>query len=353
MARNPVRQGSTQATRLYINVLFQAQRTTGQQRYASEVTRRLIDRPDVLPLSAPPSWGSVPTLTHLWAQVGLPFTAADGVLLSMTARSPVAARRHVVVVHDLFPITNPEWYSRTYAVTHAAALHVQLRTASVLAAVSEPVQEQLRERYPDKEVVLAPNAPADCFGRTVGPAASAPPPSRQGFILAVGSADPRKNFARLLTAYERLSPDLRQAHPLVIVGGEGSQFAASGVHLQTESTIRRLGYVDDNELAQLYAAAAVVVVPSLNEGFGLPVVEALAAGAQVVASDIPAFRWVAGRSATYFNPLSDVSIAEAMADALLRPTPPDRRLQDREIILERFSWEKTAQLLLEAASSLM
>jgi glycosyltransferase involved in cell wall biosynthesis len=271
----------------------------------------------------------------------------------MTARSPVLARRHLLVVHDLFPITHPEWYSRKYAITHGAQLAAQLRTATALAAVSQPVAEELQERFPRKRVVLAPNAPADHFTRAAAPIQEAGV-SDEGFLLAVGSMDPRKNFARLIKAYVSLPVHLRERHPLWIVGGHGVNFSSIGVDLAAAGNATRLlGYVDDARLAELYRRAHAVVVPSLDEGFGLPVVEALAAGASVVASDIPVFRWVAGPHATFFDPLSESSIARALTETLERPRDPTEQQGGRASVLQRFSWTSTANVLLGAAQSLL
>ena len=337
---------------VFVNGLFLSQRITGQQRYAGEVTRRLVSDPSVRVLQAPRRLRDSAVLTHLWAQTGLPASSTNGVLLSMTARSPVLARRHLLVVHDLFPVTHPEWYSRKYAVTHGAQLTAQLRAATALAAVSQPVVDQLTERFPSKPVLLAPNAPADLFTRD-SELTTDPARAEEGFLLAVGSLDPRKNFARLVRAYASLPVDVREQHPLWIVGGTGMNFASIGADLtEAGSTTRLLGYVDDQELTELYRRATAVVVPSLDEGFGLPVVEALAAEAPVVASDIPVFRWVAGNRAYYFDPLDEASMTEALMTAISRPPSPAERRAGREGVMDRFSWEQTAAALLEAAQSL-
>ena len=337
---------------IFVNGLFLTQRVTGQQRYAGEVTRRLAHDPSVRVLEGPQRARDSAVLNHLWAQTGLPARSATGVLLSMTARSPVLARRHLLVVHDLFPVTNPEWYSRKYAITHGAQLTAQVHAATALAAVSQPVVDQLRQRYPSKPVILAPNAPAQLFAG--GPErAYDSGASEDGFLLAVGSMDPRKNFARLVHAYARLPLDVRKQHPLWIVGGSGMNFASIGADLtMAGETTRLLGYVDDHELASLYQRATAVVVPSLDEGFGLPVVEALAGQAPVVASDIPVFRWVARGSARYFDPLSEASIAEALLEAIHRQPSAEERRAGREDVMTRFTWERTAAALLKAAQDL-
>lgn len=352
--------GGTPAGRsreVLVNGLFLAQAITGQQRFAQEVLRRLSADPSVRTLRAPDPVGTRPVLAHLWAQLVVPVAAARSPLLSLTARSPVVARRHVLVVHDLFPVTHPEWYTRTYAATHAAQLTAQLRMASTLAAVSEPLAAELRRRYPRTRVVVAPNAPAACFTPAPDDGGAAMDPADGGqedFLLAVGTLDPRKNFARLLRAYLTLPEDLRKAHPLWIAGGQGLAFSSIGVDLDgMDDTVRPLGYLGDQALATLYRRAAAVVVPSLDEGFGLPLVEAMATGAPVVASDIPVFRWVAGEGVAYFDPLSERSIADALAGVLESPPSSRQRQENREVVVNRFRWEATAASLLAELRSLL
>jgi glycosyltransferase involved in cell wall biosynthesis len=263
----------------------------------------------------------------------------------MTARSPVLARRHILVVHDLFVLEHPEWYSRRYVCTHAPVLAAQLRTASGLVGVSEPVAELLRRRFPGKPVAVAPNAPSEVFRnasvadlpREVGELVA----SRgvEGFFFAVGSRDPRKNFDRLIEAYGRLPSAVRRAFPLVIAGGGSSVFASSTVRASTE--VRWIGYVDDPSLAALYTAATAVVVPSLDEGFGLPVVEALAAGGRLAVSDIPPFRWVAEDTVRYFKPDAVEDMTRVLRAMVTQP--PGR--VDSAALSARFSWAASADII--------
>ena len=138
---------------LTVNGAFYGQRVTGQQRYATEVAERLATRDSVRVLRpsgrrltecpCSPTPGPTPFC---------PWPAARGALVSLTSRSPVIARRHTVVVHDLFVLRHPEWYSPRYARTHAPLLAAQLRTAAGIVAVSAPVADEIRRLYPRKPV---------------------------------------------------------------------------------------------------------------------------------------------------------------------------------------------------------
>lgn len=325
------------AGRTVINRSFATQRVTGQQRYAGEISDRLVGTPGVDALEPSGWWRGSPVRVWLWALSVLPLRAGERVLLSLTARAPLWARRQVLVVHDLFVLTNPEWFSRAYYWTHAPVLRFQLRTAKALIAVSEPVADQLSSY--GVPVRVAPNAPSAVFSAPVtaddDAVLEARGLRRGTYLLAVGSLDPRKNLPRLARAYAAMSPEERAAHPLVVVGGGSAIFRAQDLAWSPE--VVDAGYVSDDELRALYAGARAVVFVSLAEGFGLPLVEAAAAGTgALVISDIPVFRWVCGSAAHYVDPKSVESITaglRASLDVELRPG----------IDLDRFDWDDSAR----------
>jgi glycosyltransferase involved in cell wall biosynthesis len=332
---------------LYVNGTFIGQQVTGQQRYATEISAELVRRHAGRVLSPPPLVRKQAAVAHAWAHTALPVLSAHGLLVSMTARSPMLARRHTVVIHDLFVLEHPEWYSKTYVRTHAPVLSAQMRTASGLVAVSVPVAEQLRRRFPRKRIAVAPNAPSNVFRRPspedlpLGVRDFLATPGVEGFYFAVGSLDPRKNFSRLMEAYTRLPSAVRRAYPLVIAGGSSTVFADSKV--VSPAGVRWVGYVEDLALAALYQAATAVVVPSLDEGFGLPVVEALTAGGRLAVSDIPTFRWVARDAARYFRPddVADMArVLELMVD------DPGTAVETNGVAA-RFSWAASADVIAE------
>lgn len=167
-----------------------------------------------------------------------------------------------------------------------------------------------------------------------------------GFLLAVGTVEPRKNLLRLLEAYGRLDASLRQPYPLLLAGGAGWQDASEldRVLARPElSNVRRLGRVDDEMLLDLYNGATAFAYPSLAEGFGLPVVEAMACGTAVLTSSVSATAEVAGDAALLVDP-DDVG---AMADGLNRLLQDDalrRRLVEAGLRrAAEFSWQTAAK----------
>ncbi len=168
------------------------------------------------------------------------------------------------------------------------------------------------------------------------------------YVLYVGNLEPRKNLARLLEAFASLS---NKEHELVIVGNSwyrGSDTVALVRTLGIAPRVRFLGYVPREHLPALYSGAAAFAYPSLLEGFGLPVIEAMACGTPVITSDNSALKEIAGDAAMLVDPLSVSSIRQALTDvtgdSLLRSTLAQRgltRAQD-------YSWNATAALTLQA-----
>lgn len=339
--------GSARAgrARVAVNQSYVTQRVTGQQRYAGEIAARLLDRPGFEP-AAPTGWWRASSLrVWAWVLTVLPFRARARVLVSLTARAPLWARHHVLVVHDLFVLTNPEWFSRVYVWTHAPLLRAQLRSARALLAVSAPVAEQLAPyRVP---VRVAPNAPSAVFAARSA-TADAEVLTARGlepgtYFLAVGSIDPRKNLPALARAYAALSPDERRAHPLVVVGGGAAIYRTESIAWSAE--VVDAGYVTDDELRALYAGSLAVVFAARAEGFGLPLVEAAAAGAKcLVISDLPVFRWICGDAAHYVEPTSTASITSGLRAAVVEGRTLD-------IDLERFTWDKAADVVAALCSA--
>ena len=337
----------TDALPVRINGAFWPQPVTGQQRYAREVVSHL--EPQGLEVLRPPgAWASSAPRSWAWTQLRLPALASGGVLVSLTSRAPVRHPRHVVTVHDLFVLTHPEWYSRRYAGVHRPLLRRLLRTAAAIVTVSDPVRDQIRELglTPERTPVeVAPNAAGAAF---TGPAPALDLPflagrDVAGFFLAVGSLEPRKNLARLIAAHQLLDDETRRAYPLVLAGASAAIFA--GLALPQDDRVVLAGFVSDEVLASAYRQATAVIAPSLDEGFGLPVIEALHSGARVLASDIPVFHWVAGDAAEYFDPLDVADLARVLGHALTHPpASPARAPRD-------YDYAVSAQVIVDLARS--
>ncbi len=154
------------------------------------------------------------------------------------------------------------------------------------------------------------------------------------FVLAVGAWEPRKNFATLAEATRRLGRDI----PLVVAGRSSPTARASGV--------RALGPVDDDDLVALLSAAGVLAMPSLHEGFGLPLLEAMACGTPCLASEVDALREVAGGAALLLPPRDVDAWAAALARVFDEPSLRAELATRGRSRAAAFSWERTARLTL-------
>ncbi len=227
---------------------------------------------------------------------------------------PLRRARGVVTVHDLAFLRMTETVSAASA-RYRALVPRSIGRASVVLTPSETVAEQVRQAYaPAVPVVAVPHGVDAGWSAATPP--DAEPRARLGlpaeYVVFVGTLEPRKDVATLLAAHALL----RDAPPLVLVGppGWGEQLDVTGCVTP--------GFLDDDDLRPVVAGASALVLPSRDEGFGLPVLEALAAGTPVVCSDLPVLREVGGTHAAY-APVGDVeAFAAALAGVLADPPDP-------------------------------
>ncbi len=266
--------------------------------------------------------------THLWphglgAILELPFIArrARADLVVAHNFTPLFGRS-AVFVHDVLFVTNPEWFTR------AERLYLWLVTATLPRA--DVVATSSRAEARRIEATGRAALPVVPIGLALGPglATAEPEPVAglgdvDGFVLVVGRLNIRKNLDTVLRAAMRTDV-VSPRFPAVVVGepeGRSAELPAEVDEAVRSGAVRFLGFVSDDQLAWLYRRASVFTFASLDEGFGLPMLEALHFGTPVVASDIPVFREVLRDRATYVPPLDAEAIAAAIDAAVAGPRP--------------------------------
>ncbi|MFN3630522.1 MAG: glycosyltransferase family 4 protein [Casimicrobiaceae bacterium] len=234
-----------------------------------------------------------------------------GLNFKLPKRLP-AACRGVVTIHDLSAFIEPDWHPRQRVERLRQIVPEAIGQADCVIAISQSTAREVTQWFPQAadRVRVIPLGVSEAFFTPMRPGAV-----RTG-ALCVSTIEPRKNILALLAAYERLPAALRAAHPLTLVGAYGWQSQREHEAIDRAKRagwLRFLGYVPEPKLIELLASARVVVYPSLYEGFGLPVLEAMAAGTPVIAGRHSSIIEVAGDHATL---VSEVRDADALANAI-------------------------------------
>jgi len=264
------------------------------------------------------------------------------------------------IVHDLAIIRTPQFFNLGKLAIQRPLLPLITRRATAVGTVSAASRKDIIELLgvPEHRVLMLPGAPH--------PACAVPPAAevervRQAYglgrryIVSVGTLEPRKNLPTLLRAFDRLCARSGTATAdldLVVIGGRGwrdRELRAEIAARRASGRLHTLGYVPEQDLVALYGGAEVLTYPSHFEGFGLPVVEAMACGTPAVATDVPALREVSGGAAVLVPLGDEVALADEIAAIV---GDPERRAALRARGLARakaFSWEASAQRLWQFA----
>jgi len=314
-------------------------------------------------------WLSNPILNVAWHQISLP-----GICRSRSYDAlflPAASRRTPIwlpcptigTVHDLSPFHVAGKYDHARSIYQTRVLPLLFKRLTHIVAISESTKRDLQEfaGIPDERISVIHHAadtgifyPRDRENALISVRKYG---VRSPYVVYTSRIEsPSKNHVRLIRAFEQLKQREAIPHQLVLAGSDwhGAEdvknAAASSLYSQD---ICLTGFVDGRDLPSLYCGADMMVFPSLFEGFGLPILEAMACGVPVACSDISSMPEIAGDAAVLFDPMEVESIADGML-AILGSAENSKALADRG--LERaseFSWEKTARKTLEVIDNVI
>lgn len=332
--------------------------STGVANYTTNILKHLQKNPtiDIAQLSHCDSNRSRFVNKTLWMQMKLPFDLRrfDLDICHFTNNvAPVFTPcPTVITIHDMTLWQFPQFHYYKRLISMRPLIPLAARHAAAIITVSNATKNDIVNilDIPAHKVHVIYEAPSTEF-RPIHESAVLDTVRRtynlpEQFILFVGTLEPRKNLVRLLRAFEKLHKQSRIPHHLVIAGAKGwktKEIFATLEQLNLEKVVHLLGYVSQNDLPALFNQADVLTLPSLYEGFGLPVVEAMACGTPVVTSRCGSLAEIAGEAVEYVEPTDIDSIVMGLRRVLMHP---DRQQELSTLGLQhvrRFSWEQSAQ----------
>jgi glycosyltransferase involved in cell wall biosynthesis len=345
--------------RIAVDARAAAEVPAGRGRYVRELLRAFAALPDDHDylLLARSAW-EAPELDarFRWRPIRMPDPAwslaaaaacrgADAVLSTNSYLLAAAAPgRAVATVHDLVAFDRDLRLPRGSA-AERLTLPLAVRRRRTLLCVSEATREALVERFPRARRL------AHVVHHGVEQRFFVERPERS-YVLMTGTLEPRKNVVRAVEAAAGLPEPLRERFELLLAGPRGWQTEQIDAAIARHgATVRELGLVPDEELPGLYAGAAVFLYPSLREGFGLPVLEAMAAGTAVVTSGLSSLPEVGGDAVRYVDPRDVASIRAGLEELLGDEGLRARLAAAGRERARRFTWERTARETLALLSA--
>jgi len=261
------------------------------------------------------------------------------------------AKRQLVFIHDVIPLLFPECYYKHTRYYYRLSRAIHLNTYDEILVNSETTKRDLVHHLGvhEKRISVTPLGKDDGFMRIDDISKNQRVRDKYGlpesYLLFTGTLEPRKNITMLLEAYGNAKA--RERLKLVITGKKG------WLYKEVFETVKRLnlkervvftGFADDPDLPSIYSMAKVFVYPSLYEGFGLPVLEAMACGVPVITSHVPSLRELTGEAAVLVDPQNVEALAKSIDEVVFSTEQNYKRLSRASVArAANFSWERTAQ----------
>ena len=266
-----------------------------------------------------------------------------------------------LIVYDLISFKDFAIPQRRAKAIERTTLGPAVDKAASILTISEATARDLASLFPvvKGKVTVMPLAADDKFKSTYPKKELDTVRRRYGlkkpYAFFAGTLEPRKNLVQLIRSYAELPKPLRDKYDLVLAGKKGWDYESIFVaieQLDLGDRVRHLDYVSDDDLARLYAAAEVFAFPSLYEGFGLPVLEAMQSGTPVLTSDLSSLPEVGDKAVLYADPTSDQSVTAGL-ERLLTDAALRRKLRAAGLKQAKtYSWKRTAEIAAEALREL-
>lgn len=343
---------------IFINAKFLCENLTGIGRYAVEISFELKKKIPNVVFVAPKKIVLVEIAKELnvqtfgifngamWEQIELPIFLLKNknpLLLNFTSTAPVFYKNQINTIHDIISIKHPEWYSKKAALYYKLLLPFVAKNCVKLVTVSDYVKKELFFFFnikPEKICVVS-NGISEIFKNEV-----VSEKINFEYILAVGSIDPRKNIKKLIEAFLMLKNSTLK---LVLVGKEHPTFATTdfAIPIERKKDIIFTGYISDEKLRDYYISAKVFVFPSLEEGFGIPPLEAMSCGCPSIVSNASSIPEVCGDAALYIDPKNTNDIYLKLKTILIDDELRKNIIEKGVIRKNCFSWEISAQKIIK------
>lgn len=350
---------------LVINGRFYSQPVTGVQRFAREVILQLDERlqtaecKEKFLILVPNDAKNLPNLknikiiktrlrgSHFWEQFFLPFLSRRCDLLSLAGSAPLLHFNQYITMHDAAVFDAYSAYSNIFIFWYRLLFFVQSHCANRVITVSKYSAERLSRALPAlKEKIIIVHNGCEHILKTRSDDEFLLRHNLQsgGYYFLLGSFNPNKNIKIIYDVAKRLE---QRNIIFAISGGVGSRsFTRQNYLGVTLPNIRYVGNVNDEELKTLYLNAKGLIFPSTYEGFGIPLIEALALGVTVMASDIPAVKEVGGDLVSYFDPQNPVELMKLIINSengLIKSNNQEKIT----FWLNKFSWKTSSAVLFE------
>ncbi len=343
---------------IYINAKFLAENLTGIGRLSIEISRLLKKKNPNIRFVAPTKIVlkdiakeleviSIGFLNGaLWEQIELPLylkSKGNPLLINFTSTAPIFYSNQINTICDITSLKHPEWYSKKAAFYYRILFPLISKRCKKVLTISEFVKQDLMNflKVKEENITVIYCGVSEVFNTN-----ETTEKIDYDFILAVGSLDPRKNLNNLIQAYLKLD---NKNIKLVLIGQKHTSFAKIDFKIPNEraNDIIFTGYVSDNELLRYYKNAKLFVFPSLEEGFGIPPLEAMQCGCPVAVSNTSCMPEICGDGALYFDPKSINEIKNQISNLLTDYSLKENLIEKGKLRAKKFSWSNSSNLLNE------